>query len=703
MNPAAEPMPPVEHRTAGGTFGQGPLIPTGSNKRAALAHEVVGKTREAEGLAEIERQAEQGDKEVWAAVRKMASDNPRHAAELAKEVVESGGKRAVNAEEGGLLLHRMISVRNELAQAQNEMRDAGKLIGMSDKQIGRLNERVAELSAERDLIDRASHLAGSEGGRTQRFRRMMVKYDYSLDSLMRQAEAAAAAAKRPLSEQERTTIAEMANRISALEDALRVSEANLAGAGTGHAGPEYPELVKADARNKQAKQDVQEVIDKIKDESKPAGQRVLDLLQKLRVAEVISSPLTLAKIGAASIERVAIAPLEEAVGSVWRQIPGIAKIAALAPREGGGFKGSTEAKSLYEGFTQGMIDAYQHMTNKGRSELDIRFGDKRTDTYRPWLDWIFNLHAAAKDAAVRSEYTRSFLNRIDAEAAKGGDVTSPAALERIGIEAYKDSNRAKFQQDNAVVDAVNKMLANMKRPDQSIGVQALGRGIDLLLPVKRIPTNIVAEIFQYAFGTVTGGTRAAVALAKGVETLKPAEADHIMRSLKKGSLGAAVLALGYLAPNVVGGFYSGRRDDSDVKAGAIRIGGANVPSWLLHNPMLEVLQMGASIRRAQNSVVKGEHPGLVEAIGAGISGAAEQAPMIREATEIARAIDPRQRGWFFGNLSKSFAVPQFMQWLAGVADRDAAGETVRRRPQSIWEHVQTGIPGLRQRIGAAPR
>jgi len=58
-------------------------------------------------------------------------------------------------------------------------------------------------------------------------------------------------------------------------------------------------------------------------------------------------------------------------------------------------------------------------------------------------------------------------------------------------------------------------------------------------------SNIVVEAFRYVFGAFTGVVLTVIAHAKGIENLTPGKADSIIRQLKKGTVGIAVLALGY--------------------------------------------------------------------------------------------------------------------------------------------------------------
>jgi hypothetical protein len=107
----------------------------------------------------------------------------------------------------------------------------------------------------------------------------------------------------------------------------------------------------------------------------------------------------------------------------------------------------------------------------------------------------------------------------------------------------------------------------------------------------------------YALGSVSGGVRYLNALRKGLDTIKPEELELINRHLKKGSVGAAFMLLGFFNPDVFGGYYQPgeKRGPNQPKFGSARIFGVNIPSFLLHNPLLETLQIGATVRRVMDS------------------------------------------------------------------------------------------------------
>jgi hypothetical protein len=93
---------------------------------------------------------------------------------------------------------------------------------------------------------------------------------------------------------------------------------------------------------------------------------------------------------------------------------------------------------------------------------------------------------------------------------------------------------------------------------EDITASFAGRGLS---PLKPFPTvlvisNVVGEAFTYLFGFFTGLIGGAKAYAQGIDNLAPAKADSIMRQLKKGTVGLAALALGYVGVYSVWGLLA---------------------------------------------------------------------------------------------------------------------------------------------------
>ena len=463
-----------------------------------------------------------------------------------------------------------------------------------------------------------------------------------------------------------------------------------------------PEASRLKAQNERVKKEFQKGVELERFKNAQPFERGAHWINKWRRGFILSSPITLAKLTAAAAQRMAFTPVEEAVGSAYsKAFPGLA---GRAPREGG-FSPSAETSAITRGITEGMRDAWD-LIRTGESDLDAMYG-KTSSLPGSFLDFFGRVHGALKSSTKRAEFTRSMQKRIEFGRRNGVDVTDPWVQMKMGVEAYKDANRSIFMQDNRVVSAYRRFIGALEQKSKITGeVPASGKAAAtaarVLLPIVKVPTNIVAETLDYALGTVTGGTRLARAYAKGIDQLKPEEADLIMRQLKKGSLGLAVMTLGFLNPNVVGGYYQRgeKRKPGDAKVGSIQVYGHNVPSFLLHNPLLETAQIGATARRVADAhrSRSTEKKWLGEGLYAAAVGLGEEVPFVREMAETTKAFDPTQKNAFWGELGKSLVIPQAVQWIASHYDTNAKGQPIARSPKTTLQHIETGIPGLREKV-----
>jgi hypothetical protein len=514
--------------------------------------------------------------------------------------------------------------------------------------------------------------------------------------------------KEPMSEEERQRVSlkayktRTATRIADLQD--RIARGKLEPPARKPPIQLDPEAEKLKAQAERVKDEFRQALMNQRLANRTPIEKALDTFVKWRRGFILSGPVTLAKLTSAAIQRMTITPIEEGIGAGLAKIPGLSEVAAKAPREGG-LNIRAEAKAITEGFTKGMADAWQ-VLKTGKSDLDAVYG-KKNFMPREGIDFIGSIHAALKSVTKRNEFARSF-EKLTARAMAGGvDVTDPMVQSRIALEAYKEANRSIFIQDNRVVSAYKRLLSAFDQPDKSTGKVPLGSKIigttaRVLLPIVKVPTNIVAETMQYAVGLITGSARFAKAVAGGLENLNPEEAELIMRNLKKGSIGGALLISGYLNSDKIGGYYQpGKRDSKDVKFGSVRIGNIDIPSYLIHNPALETLQIGATIRRVQDSYLRKrdtEKQGIGAGITAGALGLTGEVPFVREMGEVTKAFNPQERGAFFGEMGKSLLVPEAVQWAAQYQDKNTQGDVTKRQPDTIMQHIETGIPWLREEV-----
>ena len=430
-----------------------------------------------------------------------------------------------------------------------------------------------------------------------------------------------------------------------------------------------------------------------------------DAFSKWRRGFLLSSPVTLAKLTSAALERMIFTPIEEAMGAAYSKLPVIGKVAGQAPREGG-ISAKAEAKAITESLTTGMQDAYD-VLRTGKSQLDNVFS-KREVMPQELIDILGHIHGALKSPVKRAEFARSFQKRAEFAIRNGLDPSDPLVQTRLMAEAFKDAQRSIFMQDNRVVQAWETGLRLLESPDKLTGKTPVGRKAiatagRFFLPIVKVPTNVVAETLQYATGLVTGSTRLAFAMRKGVENLSEDESDLIMRELKKGSLGGACLLLGYFNPTVFGGYYQSgeKKKQGQAAYGSVQIGGHNIPSFLVHNPLLETFQMGATIRRVADSKLRKkdtETQGIANGVIAGALGLTEEVPFVRQTADMVKILNPNDRQKYFNQIAKDAVIPLGVSWVAQHFDRDAKGNYIPRDPKTLFQSIETGIPGLRENV-----
>lgn len=418
--------------------------------------------------------------------------------------------------------------------------------------------------------------------------------------------------------------------------------------------------------------------------------KATDYFQKWRRFALLSGAKVLGKIGLAGTVRATITtPIESAVGSILGKIPGISKIAKGAPREGG-FNAKAEGKAFAQFVDKATYQDIRQVFKTGRGQLE-ELHDKKLYPSEGWLDFFGQLHAAIKVLPKRAEYFRSLEIRGQHAIEQGLDITDPIVQQDIAAQAYVDAQRAIYMQENYVTELYKNTVRFLEN-SKGLGKPA-AEILKFLLPIIKVPTNYVAEESSY----ILGGFKALYALRKGVSELKPEEKDYVMRALKKQGVGAAFLALGYLNPQAVGGYYSGKRKRGDLEAGDLRVMGISMPHWMLHTPLLEALQFGATIRRARDK----SRPKDVESwtgVLPAVKGVISQVPFVSTPDQVLRAVKTKD-GFikYLNGQAQSVIEPQLIKEAAEWTDYKD-GKAVKRDPKTFMEFLKTGVPGLREEV-----
>lgn len=443
--------------------------------------------------------------------------------------------------------------------------------------------------------------------------------------------------------------------------------------------------------------------------NRSAWQKGLDKFVRWERAFKLSSPVVFGKLAAAALTRVVTTGVEEGVGAVLGKIPGISTVARQAPREGG-INVPGMAKALTKAVTKGMRDAYD-TARRGASNLDILYGDKLVD--KDWANIFGQLHGMLKAPVKRAEFELSLEKRIQSAIKNGIDVQNPLVMTRLMTEALNDGYRAIFMQRGLSSDIFNQtvtQLEKLKKPGYQPTGEILARLARFFLPVVRVPANIVAETATGIHGIPTASARVMFHIMKGtLDKLDPVVADSILRQFKKGSIGLGLVALGYFNPQAVGGFdWREKRKPGTVKTAGFQIPelagvypvdkDGNVPRWLTHAPWFELMQFGATIRHVKDQHVKGQEKGISEGMWAAGLGLIEETPLVNEMLHFNKIFNPSERGQYLGELAKGTLVPQAVQKIAEMTDKEEA-----RKPKGVIQAIESGIPGLRQNVPVKPK
>lgn len=721
--PAAEAVqPPVEEAK--------PLSIT------SIKNEQVDAERVARGLEPALEPARKAFGKSWDEATAKVDSNPDYPTELVNEL--RAKPRALTDVEDATLLHRQVDLQNQFDKVGADIIKAQE--SGDEGAVVEHRTRMSQLSDQLLDLYNVGKSAGTETGRGLAARRLLAAEDFSLAKML--TDKRAINDGKPLTPEQEAEVRDFHGKISGAQKTLddylaesalkqsdkeaRLEGSKLKGAKTRLRGQEYQleqklafqdtgkatrEPVQLDQEGlnlksnvERLKQDFWQNLSKDRLSKRTPFEKAQDTFTKWRRAFILSSPVTLAKLTSAAAERMVFTPLEEAVGTGLSKVPGISEISKRAPLEGGSSV-KAEAAAITEGFTKGMRDAAQTLRT-GRSDLDVLYGKKNV-LPKEAVDFIGTIHGALKTIPKRAEFARAFQKQVEFGLAKGVDVTDPMIQTRYATQAYKQANKSIFMQDNRVVNGYQSAIARWQQPDKAtgrvpVGGKLLATTAKVLLPIVRVPTNIVAETMQYALGTVSAPARIIYAYRRGIEGLKPEEADLIMRELKKGSVGAATMLLGYLNADKVGGYYQPgqKREKDDVKFGGVRVFDHDIPSYLVHNPLLETLQIGATIRRVADSKLRKKDEdtqGLTPGIVAAGLGLADETPFVREMLNVSKLREPGGGGKFAGELAKSITVPAAVQWAAQQMDKED-GDPVKRQATSILEHIQSGIPGLREQL-----
>ena len=429
---------------------------------------------------------------------------------------------------------------------------------------------------------------------------------------------------------------------------------------------------------------VQAQIDLLKDQLKlqerGKGEKFWDYLHGWHRFALLSGIPSVGKIAMAALNRGTTTRVEGVIGKVLSYVPGIRAIAKGAPREGT-MSAAAEAKAFTTWFDDMTRKDLRQVMKTGVSELDYMYGDKREFASRvpEWMEVFGKFHASIKLLPKRAEFFRSLEMRSKRALQEGRDLTDVEVQQELGMAAYQDALRAVFMQDNPITDFYKGGIQKLDKSGSPLAKPVAGF-LQFAFPIVKVPTNYVIEQSSYAAGILKAG----LMLKKGFSKLTAEDKDYIMRALKKQSIGAAFMYMGYCNPDMFGGYYSGKRKEDDLEAGDIVLFGVHLPHWMMHTPLIEMLQLGATLRRASDTEVqKGKEPSLTKGIPTAFKGVVKQVPFFGGGERISNAVEnEKSLAGYTADLLSSVAIPQIVQNVSDWTDLNGEGEVTKRLPST---------------------
>lgn len=432
------------------------------------------------------------------------------------------------------------------------------------------------------------------------------------------------------------------------------------------------------------------------------AQKMADTLVGWRRGELLSGYHVLAKLSAAAIARHIVTPIDELAGSALKRLsPSLAKVSEMAPRHGSGFDFEQESKALADGITT-VMRHYGDILKTGQTPADAHSGKAEMHDLehywgKPVLDFFGHMHVLLKTSAKEAEFSRSLQKRIAHEMKKGDvDTKDPIVMEPLMMKALRDAKREVFQQQNFVSQSWKntlRMLESSKLAPRAGKVAAtIGR---VLIPISTVPTNFIGEaINRTPVGLIRGAMELRGAIKKGLDTLHEDDADKIMRHLKQGSVGTGLMLLGYLAPQIAGGYFQAgqKQKEGELHPGDIGFKGSHL---FMHNSAAEVITMGATARKVADHVLQGHPEGFVKGLAQSFLGLGAQMPFIRTPGDVANVVTgkPSEQSRTVGNLVQGLVVPRLAAEIAQDTDSVAS-----RKMRTVPDYLKGSIPGLRHTL-----
>ncbi len=483
--------------------------------------------------------------------------------------------------------------------------------------------------------------------------------------------------------------------------------------------------VKYSQEKKKLKQELNHLEAQALYDKKNLYMKTLDQFNKFsRLGLFIFSTAYQLKLAAAALSTIAHKPIEDLVGTAIK--PMVKEIADRAPIEGRNINAEATAE-FYKNLSPIKIlrGAYQ-ILSKGESDLSRELSShpkKEGNIFNPLsdhsvLNWIADdPHKIIKNPIKQGIFDASLANYMNYYASKGMDINDPILIEKARQASYmraeyeifmggENSKTAvsewfKKMESEGILDAQSESFKTKVGGNLKYSISALK---NFIVPIASVPANILNRTVKnnpistaYRFSeALKTNSELKNNITETLDNLTEAQADLMLRDLKKGAIGSVYWTLGFImAGNALGGFFNKsypdkKRDKDEKKHDEMEIFGKNIPHGVQHAVPLQQMQMAATFAltlkyfNEQDKKKLKDDFGLKDEIKNAGAGGAEVArtyinehPMSKASLDIVKALEGgKGREKYFNSLERRSDIPQtkFLLQDIGLIEKDDSYE-----------------------------
>lgn len=464
--------------------------------------------------------------------------------------------------------------------------------------------------------------------------------------------------------------------------------------------------------------------------------KTLDQFNKFsRLGLFIFSTAYQLKLAAAALSTIAHKPIEDLVGTAIK--PMVKEIADRAPIEGRNINAEATAE-FYKNLSPIKIlrGAYQ-ILSKGESDLSRELSShpkKEGNIFNPLsdhsvLNWIADdPHKIIKNPIKQGIFDASLANYMNYYASKGMDINDPILIEKARQASYmraeyeifmggENSKTAvsewfKKMESEGILDAQSESFKTKVGGNLKYSISALK---NFIVPIASVPANILNRTVKnnpistaYRFSeALKTNSELKNNVTETLDNLTEAQADLMLRDLKKGAIGSVYWTLGFImAGNALGGFFNKsypdkKREKNEKGHDEMEIFGKNIPHGVQHAVPLQQMQMAATFAltlkyfNEQDKKKLKDDFGLKDEIKNVGAGGAEVArtyinehPMSKASLDIVKALEGgKGREKYFNSLERRSDIPQtkFLLQDIGLIEKDDSYEKQKAKSKKHKE------------------